>query len=101
VIDLGAELRELVRAVVREELAAVKPLAPVELVTVAEYARRRSISTSTVRAAIREGRLDAQRIGRAVRIQADAAIGKPIRTRGIAEAARRADLRLVGGVRVR
>lgn len=57
----------------RQALAAAAP----ELISVAEYARRRSISISTVRAAIRERRLDATRFGRtgrAVRIAADAAI---------------------------
>jgi excisionase family DNA binding protein len=48
-----------------------------ELVTVADYARARSISKSTVRAAIRDGRLPAMKIGRAARVRADAQSGKP------------------------
>lgn len=46
-------------------------------VTIAEYARQRSISTSTVRKAIREERLRCIRVGRAVRVPADAEIGSP------------------------
>jgi len=53
--------------------------APVpELVTVADYARARSISESTVRAAIRDGRLPAVKIGRAVRVRAHAQIGESV-----------------------
>jgi excisionase family DNA binding protein len=70
-------LRDLVREVVREELAKRQTPSGPELITAAEFARRRSISKSTVRAAIREGRLEVTRIGRAVRIAADAQIGRP------------------------
>lgn len=49
-----------------------------ELVPPATFARMRSISVSTVRAAIREGRLPATKIGRAVRIAADAQIGRAV-----------------------
>ncbi len=45
-----------------------------EHVTIAAWARSKSISVSTVRAAIRDGRLPSIRIGRAVRVPADAAI---------------------------
>lgn len=66
-----------VRAIVRDELAkALAARAAVtEHVTVAEYAKRWSLSTSTVRAAIRDGRLPVKRIGRAVRVDAEAEIG--------------------------
>jgi excisionase family DNA binding protein len=67
-------------ALAAELRAALGAEAPAELVTVAEYARIRSVATSTVRRAIREGRLDATRIGRAVRVRADAEIGAPTRT---------------------
>src|SRR5512140_3420482 len=73
---LEAMLERVVRKVMREraELAA----APAEeLVTMATFARQRSISESTVRAAIRAGRLPAVKIGRAVRVRADAQIGEP------------------------
>lgn len=45
-----------------------------KLVTVAAYAAQHSLGNSTVRRAIREGRLAVQRIGRSVRIPADAVI---------------------------
>ena len=68
---LEAMLERVVRKVMREraELAA----APAEeLVTMATFVRQRSISESMVRAAIRAGRLLAVKIGRAVRVRADA-----------------------------
>lgn len=68
---------DLLRALIRDELAKTPQPARADAVTAAEYARRRSISVSTVRAAIREGRLEAVKIGRAVRISANAEIGKP------------------------
>ena len=74
-MSIEDNLEAIVRRVVREELAAAKPQA---LVTIAAYAAAHSISTSTVRAAIREGRLSATRIGRAIRINAEAAIGTTV-----------------------
>lgn len=73
------KLRELVREVVVEVLAEQGGGAAGELVTVAKYAERCSISKSTVRAAIADGRLDAVKIGRAVRIPANATIARPAR----------------------
>jgi len=77
-MTLDVVLRELVAELVRAELDKRQALAAAtaapELITAAEYARRYSISISTVRAAIREHRLDVTRIGRAVRIAADATI---------------------------
>ncbi len=49
-LDLEQVIEQVVRRVVREELAALKPSA--ELVTVAHYAAARGISPATVRAAI-------------------------------------------------
>ena len=66
-----AELREL-RAEVKQ-LRAGKPDGS-GLVTIAAYAAARSISPSTVRAAIREGRLPKQHVGRAVRVPSDVEI---------------------------
>lgn len=69
-------LEEQLRAIVRDELARVlaeRERQP-EMVTPADYAKRWSISVSTVRAAIREGRLPFERVGRAVRIDAEARI---------------------------
>jgi excisionase family DNA binding protein len=76
--SLEAMLERVVRKVMREcaKIAAAPPPAD-ELVTMAAFARRRSISESTVRAAIRAGRLPAVKIGRAVRVRADAQIGEP------------------------
>jgi excisionase family DNA binding protein len=72
-----AMIKRVVREVFREELAAMRA-APAAggLVTVAEFARRHSISVSKVRGDIREGHLAATKIGRCVRIAADAQIGK-------------------------
>ena len=89
-------IEDLIRQVVRDELAKAKPQATPEHVTVDEYAKRWSISPSTVRAAIREQRLAVTRIGRAIRIDAAATISPPVR-----DATARARLRLMGGGRVR
>ena len=69
-MSLEQDIEAIVRRVLREELAAFK--APAGLVTIVAYAEARSISPSTVRAAIKDGRLTATRIGRAVRLRADA-----------------------------
>ncbi len=96
---LELEIEAIVRRVVDERLAAAsKPT--VEHVTVADYARCHSVSTSTVRAAIREGRLEAIRIGRAVRVAANANLGKPVRRAGF-DATKRAQLKLLGDGKVR
>ncbi len=91
-------LREMIRKIVREEIEAVDSTKPGQLgqLTVADYAKKWSISTSTVRQAIREKRLKATRIGRAVRIAADATIGARAGT-----ANERAILTLMRGGKVR
>lgn len=73
--DIETVLRSLVREEVDRALAA-KPKEPVAptYVTIAEFANRRAISISTVRQAIREGRLPAKKLDRAVRIPATAEI---------------------------
>lgn len=83
--DLEQTIRALVTSIVRDELAKQQP-ANDGAITVAAYARRYAISERTVRDAIREGRLDHVRIGRAVRIPAEARIeprvdGKTARAR--------------------
>lgn len=83
-------LRELVAKLVREELAKRPTSGAPELVTAAEYGRRMSLSRTTVRKAIREGRLDVTRIGRAVRIAAAAQIDQPRRSGGGDDRIRRA-----------
>jgi excisionase family DNA binding protein len=97
--NLDGALRAMIAEVVREEfavlLAQLQPTPAPNLVTVDEYARRRSISVSTVRAAIREGRLPIERIGRAVRVPADASIARPVNNAEVARDSRRA--RLLGG----
>lgn len=85
-------MRALVVDVVREVLAEERR-APTH-VTVAAFARRLSVSERTVRDAIREGRLEHVRIGRAVRIPADAKIAPRID-----EVTERARLKLLGGGR--
>lgn len=69
------ELCELLHA----EMAALRAdeSTAAQHVTVAAYAKAHSLSQSTVRVHIREGRLDAIRVGRAVRVRADASIGRP------------------------
>jgi hypothetical protein len=76
-VELEAVLRslvaELVAAEVKRTLAESKPIA-LEI-TIDAYAAARSISPSTVRAAISAGRLPAIRYGRAVRVPANVEIG--------------------------
>jgi excisionase family DNA binding protein len=93
--DLEQLLAKLVDERVRAALAE-REHSP-DAITVTEYARRWSISKSTVRAAIREGRLEAVHIGRAVRIPADAKIGR----RAPRDRTERARLALLRGGRVR
>lgn len=89
-------LRALVAELVREELAKVRAPEEPDLVTVAAFARRRSISEGTVRAAIKDGRLAATRFGRAVRIAADAQIARVAPANAEAKRAARLGL-LLGG----
>jgi excisionase family DNA binding protein len=72
-------IREMVRSEVKSEVARLLSAAPTRPthVSVAEYAATRSISASTVRNAIRRGRLPALRIGTAVRVPVDVEIGRP------------------------
>lgn len=69
-----AELRAL-----RAEVAELRGVqrAPVEYVSIAEYARTTSLSVSTVRQAIRDGRLPATRMGRVIRVPRGALLGSP------------------------
>jgi len=64
-LRLDEMIREIVRAEVRAEVARALAIASAQPthVSVAEYAATRSISVSTVRNAIRSGRLPALRIG--------------------------------------
>lgn len=93
--DFEQNLRKLVEQVVRDVLAEHKPASNDTHLTVAEYARRWSLAESTVREAIREKRLDHDRIGRAIRIVADARIRPPH-----SDATERARLVLLGGGKV-
>lgn len=77
-------LEDMLRKIVREELRAeldARATATPKQITAAAYAELHGISLTTVRVAIREGRLPAVRIGRAVRVPADAVIGKPVRAK--------------------
>jgi excisionase family DNA binding protein len=79
--DVEEVLRQLVRDEIRLELAKVPALqapAASPYVSVAEYAKARSISVSTVRNAIRAGKLAAMKIGTAVRVPSDAEIGASV-----------------------
>jgi excisionase family DNA binding protein len=73
-------IREMVRSEVRAEVARGVPATSVQptYLSVAEYAKARSISISTVRSAIRSGRLPAIKIGTAIRVRADVEIGEPV-----------------------
>lgn len=86
------DLESTIRAIVRDELAKQKPANDIEHVSIAEYARRWSLSTRTVRDAIHDGRLDATKIGRVYRIALNAKIAE--RVRDVTEHAR---LVLLGG----
>jgi excisionase family DNA binding protein len=79
-LGLDEMIREIVRAEVRAEVARVIATGPAQPthVSVAEYAAARSISVSTVRNAIRAGRLPAIRIGSAIRVPVEAEIGQPV-----------------------
>ena len=76
--SLESILRKIIREELRAELDARAQPAPTQI-TAAAYAQLHGISLTTVRAAIRDGRLPAERFGRAVRVPAAAKIGKPVR----------------------
>ena len=80
---LGEMLRDLVRSEVRAEVARIVSATPAQptYLSVAEYAMARSISISTVRNAIRSGRLPAIKIGAAIRVRADVELGEPVMVR--------------------
>jgi excisionase family DNA binding protein len=69
--DPAGSLEGLIRGIVREEIERALESAPATdgLLTVAQAATRLGMSESFVRAAIRDGRLPAQRVGRAVRVR--------------------------------
>jgi hypothetical protein len=73
-------IRKMIRSEVRAEVARVVPATPVQpaYFSAAEYAMVRSISISTVRNAIRSGRLPAIKIGTAIRVRADVELGEPV-----------------------
>lgn len=82
-LELAAALRE--DSALRAELVDALDLAgrevpPSQHLTVEAFAASHSIGKSTVRRAIRERRLDVVRIGRAVRVPADAVIAAPVTT---------------------
>jgi excisionase family DNA binding protein len=86
VTELESSIRAIVVAVVEELLA--RRDAPVSELTVVEWARRHSLSTTTVYQAIRDGRLDAKRYGRAVRVPASAEMRRPTSKRDAVASAR-------------
>ena len=89
--DLEALIRAIVRDELQAELSKVEQQAAPSHVTVREYATARSISISTVRNAVRAGRLPAIRIGSAVRVQANAEIGEVVKPSRPMTAEQRAD----------
>jgi excisionase family DNA binding protein len=101
-VTLEQYLRSLVREEAREamrEVLAARAAGVDELVTIAAFARARSISPSTVRKALRDGRLDATRIGRSIRIHAGASIRPRSAARADADAAMASAARRLGVVR--
>jgi excisionase family DNA binding protein len=76
------EFRTVFRDALREELAAQSPAAT-EMVPPREFAREHALNPATVRQMIKDGRLEAVKIGkRQWRIRRDAPIGQPLaRTR--------------------
>jgi hypothetical protein len=95
---IGAEIERLLRQLIREEMrAALAEVADgrsggARYVSVKTYAEARSISPSTVRQAMRDGRLEPMRVGRSVRVQADAEIAS--RSTKLDNATDRAEQRL-------
>lgn len=90
------DLEELIAQAVAAELdrrgITAAPANDAEAITVAAYAQRYSISESTVRKALADGRLEHEHVGRSVRIPADAKIQPRAR-----DAGSRADLILLRG----
>lgn len=77
---LAAEIArsEEFRTVVREELAARQP-AGTEMVSIATFARERSLNPATVRQMAKDGRIDAVRIGKRMwRVRRGSAISQPL-----------------------
>jgi excisionase family DNA binding protein len=79
-MSVDQAVEELVRRIVREELLTfartfAKETTSQQYVTIQQYAATRSISVSTVRNAIRAGKLPAIRVGAAVRVPIDVEIG--------------------------
>jgi excisionase family DNA binding protein len=72
--SVARSLADLIRGIVRQELDQRAAESAVRHLTVSAYAATHSLGKSTVRTAIREGRLPVERIGRAVRVRADAVI---------------------------
>jgi len=68
VIDLE-KLREMIREVVREEIAAIAATKPGEYITTSEAADEWSLHPGSIRRWIRQGRLPACRTGRQIRIK--------------------------------
>jgi len=91
-------VREEAREAVREVLEAGRSHAG-ELVTITAFARARKLSVSTVRKWISGGRLEAVRIGRAVRIDAGAVVRPTSRSRSRADDAMASAARHLGVVR--
>lgn len=91
-----SDLESMIRKIVRDELAKAKPAnddTASEHLGVREYAQRWRISATTVREAIRQGRLQHERVGRLIRIPASARISKA----RVDDVTARARLKLLGG----
>ncbi len=72
-------IRKLVREELHAELAKKPPeKPPASYISIREYAKARSVCVSTVRNAIRDGRLPAMKIGTALRVQSDVEIGTSV-----------------------
>jgi len=78
-VSLEKTIEDIVRRVVREELAAERPQAlPPALLSVKAYAERTGVAPATIRRLIKDELLPGVKVGSAWRIAADAVVGEPI-----------------------
>jgi excisionase family DNA binding protein len=69
--DLEKSIGDMVRRIVREELASVVAKPPTEYLSTSEAAELARVAPGTIRRWIREERLDRHKAGREVRVKRD------------------------------
>jgi hypothetical protein len=97
-VNLENIIETIVRRVIREEIATVAKPTPT-MMSVADYATAKAVCESTVRKAIRDGRLEHEKVGAALRIPADAEIRRRGGSGDVAEDRAAKILRGIGGGR--